>query len=266
MQHRNMQLDDERFYVVIFAAQRVPNWPRFAHTFATFVKASPSADPAGAAGACRLESHTISWLPRTLDIRLWRRRPEPGINLDLRTTLLWVRDARARISRWGPFQIDRKLFDRAMRQEQRLATGALGYKALDSWFRPQKAFNCIHAVSDIDRDDGLLRTGTRRGEGASALVARHFQRWIIDPATSHDWVARRLGLEHFPIFRRSFPQTLQMKLHGRLLLSAAHSLLGTLGSLGRQTLLLRAAVRRCFFGSRKEGQAAAVPVMTGPGI
>jgi hypothetical protein len=261
-----MQLDDERFYVVIFAAQRVPNWPRLAHTFATFVKASPSAGSAGASdasGACRLESHTISWLPRTLDIRLWRRRPEPGINLDLRTTLRWVRGARARISRWGPFQIDRKLFDRAVQQEQRLATGALGYKALDGWFRPQ-TFNCIHAVSDIDRDHGPLRTGTRRGEGASTLVARHFQRWMIDPATSHEWVARRLGLADYPIICRSFPQTLQIKLHERLL--NAYSLLGTLAShLRRQTVLLPAAVRRYFLGSTKRGQAAAVPVMTAPG-
>ena len=94
------------------------------------------------------------------------------------------------------------MYDRALRQIARLQAGGVQYKALDAGFRPLAASNCIHAVSDIDQDNGLLDTETAHGEAASYLVVRHLERWINDPGQKHDWVYDQLGLRQYPIVRR----------------------------------------------------------------
>ena len=59
----------ESCYVIVFAFEGELNLPRFAHTFATFVRTSwPGDGPC--AGPVSLESYTISWLPRNLKIRV----------------------------------------------------------------------------------------------------------------------------------------------------------------------------------------------------
>src|SRR5690348_14279068 len=75
---------DERYYVLIFGAQSHPKLLRYTHTWATFVRAvgGPS-NP----GGCTLYVHTISWLPQTLEVRVWNPFPEPGVNLDLYQSL-----------------------------------------------------------------------------------------------------------------------------------------------------------------------------------
>jgi hypothetical protein len=101
----------EFYYLTVFAFQGEPNLPRSAHTFATFIRASGD-------GPCpenyRLEAHTISWYPAGGAIRAARLLPEPGVNLSLPATLCQARLLGARVSRWGPFQIHRELYDRAL--------------------------------------------------------------------------------------------------------------------------------------------------------
>jgi hypothetical protein len=189
---------DETYYMVIFAWQQDPNAPRFAHTFASFLKAAGPVDSPDA----KVEVHTISWMPATLDIVLLTRFSEAGTNLDLPASLRLARDFGARVSMWGPYRIKKDLYDRAVQQEARLNKGAVEYKAFDAKFRPRTAVNCIHAVSDIDADDGLLQTGRECGESASQLVARHLKRWIIDPDKTHAWVSERLGLGDYRITTR----------------------------------------------------------------
>jgi hypothetical protein len=182
---------DESYFMIVYAAQRTPNVPRFTHTFATFVKVTgEGADTA----KYKVEEHTISWIAKTLDIVVARARPEPGVNLTLADSRKLAATLDEQVTMWGPFEIKKELYDRALKQIERLESGKVQYKAVDGRFRPE-ASNCIHAVSDIDVDDGALQAGTAFGNEASQLVAEHLRRWIIQPEKTHAWISERLGLD-----------------------------------------------------------------------
>jgi hypothetical protein len=190
---------NEHYYMMIFSAQTASSDPRLTHSFATFVRATgtgPSAE------AYQIEAHTISWMPQSLDIVVLCLRPERGINLDLASSLRWAESVGSRVSMWGPYEIQKELYDRARAQEARLNSGTVLYKALDGRFRPGTASNCIHAVADLDMDRGLLESGQGRGDTASYQVMQHLARRIIDPGQTHPWVARRLGLAGYPLVWR----------------------------------------------------------------
>ena len=190
--------DDASYYMTIFSAQADSRDPRRTHCFATFVKAIGTGD---SAKDSPIEIHTISWMPESLDIVVLRRRPEPGVNLDLESSVRWAESRNSRVSMWGPYQIKKELYDRAVEQEARLNSGLVLYKALDRRFRPGTASNCIHAVADLDIDNGLLHSGQGRGDAASRQVAWHLHRWIINSEQTHTWVASRLGLNSEPASR-----------------------------------------------------------------
>jgi hypothetical protein len=194
---------DASYYMTIFSAQADSRDPRRTHSFATFVKATGTGD---SAEDSPIEIHTISWMPQSLDIVILRRRPEPGANLDLESSLRWAESRNCRVSMWGPYQIDKELYDRAVQQKARLQSGQVLYKAIDRRFRPGMASNCIHAVSDLDIDHGLLHSGQGRGDGASQQVAQHLKRWMIDPGQTHAWVASRLGLTDQPVDRQDLEE------------------------------------------------------------
>jgi hypothetical protein len=181
----------ESFYMAVFSAQANSDDPSLTHTFATFVKATGTGEPVKAR---RMEVHTISWMPQSLNIVVLQRDPEPGTNLDLQSSLRWGESRNLRVSMWGPYRIHKALYDRAVEQEARLRSGRVLYKAVDRWFRPGVASNCIHAVSDLGADNGHLDSGQAAGEAASRQVVQHLNRWIIDRGHTHPWVARRLGL------------------------------------------------------------------------
>src|SRR5438874_312328 len=197
------QEPDASYYMTIFSAQADSRDPRRTHSFATFVKASGTGD---SAKDSPIEIHTISWMPQSLDIVILRRRPEPGTNLDLESSLRWAESRNCRVSMWGPYQISKELYDRAIKQEARLNSGLVLYKAIDRRFRPGMASNCIHAVSDLDTDNGLLHSGQGRGDEASQQVAQHLKRWMIDPGQTHAWVASRLGLNDQPVNRQELEE------------------------------------------------------------
>lgn len=186
----------ESYYAMIFAAEGRPNIPRLAHTFAVFVKVQELEDVDRENWP--IEIHTISWLPATLNVRLLFRPPERGVNLDLQTTLRHLASQNAHVCAWGPFQIRKELFDRALMQIERLNAGAVAYKAMDRRFRPCAATNCFHAVSDIV-DGPLLGTGTAFGVPASRMVVHHLTPWFIEPQTTHRDLLKRLGLENCSI-------------------------------------------------------------------
>jgi hypothetical protein len=191
------------YYMVIFASQPDSNETRLSHTFATFVKAGRKTESEQE----RIEeTHTISWMPRSFDIAILRRRPEDGTNLDLPTTLRWAQSVGARIYAWGPYQIEQELYGRALRQEARLNSGAVQFKVIDEKFRPESASNCIHAVIDIDMDNGLQHVGRQWGEAASGVAAEHLRRWIIAPERKHPWVVKQLGLSDSDLIMRDLEQ------------------------------------------------------------
>src|SRR6202022_3434320 len=100
-----------------------------------------------------------------------------------------------RVSLWGPYQIDRDLFERAVRQIRLLDSGQVLYKANDTGYRVDHVSNCIHAVSSIV--EGIrLRVGSPGwGETASYAVLVRFQPWVIDHDRVHPWVGSALGLD-----------------------------------------------------------------------
>jgi len=196
------------YYMMIFSAQRALNRPKYTHTFATFVKTK---GPDAPSEHHLFESHTISWLAAKKKVCLFRLWPERGANLDLTTSLEWALSVQARISMWGPFQIRKAFYDKALVQKARLESGTIQYKVFDPGYRPAVASSCIHGLCDIDRDRGLLWTWLRYGESASQHIAIFFLPWMISPEQTHPWVGDRLGLADYPIIARDLPAKCMQK-------------------------------------------------------
>jgi hypothetical protein len=190
----------ESYYVIVFGSQRPLGRICHTHSFATFVKVT---GPCAEGALPTVQSWTISWMPRTLGIHAYRLLPQDGVNLDLDGTLRWAVQDRQRISMWGPYQIDKELFDLALHQIEHLQTDRVRYKAVDTGFGRQRVSNCIHAVSDLAVDSPRLRIGSPGwGEAASFFIARSFSRWLVDPCHTHDWLIDCLGLRAYPLVRR----------------------------------------------------------------
>ena len=183
---------DDRYYMIVLASQGEPNLPKLAHTFAVFVKVSGEGmDPK----KFKVETKTISWLPKSLDIEPLRLRPEPGRNLSLQESLKFAESTKSRVAMWGPFLVKKKVHDLALKRIEVLEGGKVEYVVLDRRFRSETATNCIHAVSDLDLEQPLLATGTAHGEEASRLVLQHLERWIVPSTEDHHWLADRLDLK-----------------------------------------------------------------------
>jgi hypothetical protein len=187
----------EAYYVLLFGSQQTPNNPTWSHSFATFVRAI-WAD----AGPPRLEAYTISWFPRGLYLRIFTVAPEPGINLDLHSTLRYLTVNHERVSLWGPYQITPELYWRAVAQVGLLQSGRVLYKAVDTGYSSDLVSNCIHAVSSVAEGNRLSVTRLSWGETASYMILDDFMPWIIEPRALHTWVSRALGLGRFPIVYR----------------------------------------------------------------
>ena len=181
---------EDRFFMMVFASQGEPNLPRFAHTFATFIKVAG----AGPLDKRKIEEHTISWLPASLLIEPLRRLPEPGKNLDLKASIAYAHSLNTTVAGWGPFPIKSEHYERACKQIDFLQSGKMSYIVMDRRFRGQGASNCIHAVTDVERDKGFLDTGTAHGIMAGQLVLSHFEPWVIPTREDLTWLTDRLGL------------------------------------------------------------------------
>lgn len=186
----------DEYYMVLFAYQGAPNAPTQAHSFAVFFKVQNG--PANDGDGVALEVRPLSWVnasgvtPRLLG------PTEPGRILGLEATLQMAARSNYQITAWGPYRIDKELYDRAMAQIDRLNSGAVAYKMIDRRFRPGAAVNCIHAISDI-APGPLLDTGTAFGVPATGLIRNHFSRWILDEGAAHRKFAPSLGLDKYPI-------------------------------------------------------------------
>jgi hypothetical protein len=194
----------ESYYMVVFAAQDEGHHPETSHCFATFARVvpRPGREP-------RVELHHINWFSErghrtgaTHGIFEDDGRPalpEPGENRTTREALLMAYRGGQRISRWGPYEIERGLHERALRHieilEGRVPGRRVLYKALDIGCREGStvvALNCVHAVSDIDRECGPLRTWTSYGDQAARTVVGHLGRWIRGPERDHPEVWEQL--------------------------------------------------------------------------
>jgi hypothetical protein len=183
---------EDRYYMMIFASQSAPNVVRYSHTFAVFVDAFGQGQ---FPDEYLIDTHTISWMPASRHIWPLRLGPTPGVNMNLAETFKWAESAGKHISMWGPFNIDRQLYDMAVSQESKLNQGKLQYLCIDGRCRQNRACNCIHAVCDLDLTQSPLSTGTSHGKEASKLVLTHFEPYIHESHGSNRWLIERLHLD-----------------------------------------------------------------------
>src|SRR5581483_3362131 len=101
----------ESYFALIFSWQRGTTHLRCTHTFATFVKIT---DRSSNADSALLEEHTISWLPEKMDVHPWRLLPQRGRNFDLHTSLRFAFSRQNRVCLWGPFQVQKELYEMAL--------------------------------------------------------------------------------------------------------------------------------------------------------
>jgi hypothetical protein len=171
---------EERYFAVFYASQDANATPSRSHSFATFLKGAAKGEKLSDTSAV-----TISWLPVSGSLRLLGGA-QPGHNLTYRQTLEWADQVGARTTRWGPFEIDKKSYDAAVEQYDRLQSGAVEFKVIDTFVRPS-ATNCIHAVADVLPSPKLL-TGRTRGNSATELIVNHFRPSMIEPDRVQEWV------------------------------------------------------------------------------
>jgi hypothetical protein len=211
----------ECYFLMVFGSQRpAANLPPHTHSFATFIKAvGEGPNPERYA----LQTWTISWMPASLKIEFFRLTSDCGINLSLEGTLRWAAEDGQRTSMWGPYQVDKELFDRALGQIAHLQSGTVAYKLVDAARHTDRVSNCIHAVSNLSTDNSRMRCGPPGwGESASYLIVLHFMPWIIDCRQTHAWILQRMGLECYPLVHRDLSCNPTKNPALRLLQSGAH--------------------------------------------
>lgn len=196
---------NERYYLLAFGSQDALHRPKYTHTWATLVKAT---DRSGCEPA--LEVHTISWLPTSLDIRPLSREIEPGTNLGLHDTMRYVLGNREKVVMWGPYEVSYPLSIRFLTQKAFLDGGTVGYQCNDvvgEAARTGDGCDCIHAITDLDPEYARGRYPLAvYGIPATANMVRRFMHSpiFIRPRTTHDWLICRLGLDQYPIDRRTY--------------------------------------------------------------
>lgn len=188
---------EEYHFAMVFGSQTSPKQLRYTHTWATFVKAVGQGPDLR---TYTLQVNTISWLPQSLEVHVWRPWPEPGVNLDLYQTLAAVYANRESVTMWGPFVVEKEIFDRSVFVSRVLNSGLAQYRAISGPYL--LTGDCIHAVAAVDPVFGrghypLIRIG----KPASRFLARQvmtrsvFDQWAYD----NSWLIPHLGLDRYPI-------------------------------------------------------------------
>jgi hypothetical protein len=190
----------DRYYLWVFSSQSEPKLPCYTHTWAALARLPDGCGPRP------FVTFTLSWMPATLRIRTYALLPEPGVNLDLPTTLRFVWSEGERISVWGPYAVSACLYERAWRQKVRLESGEVRYRALDGVIRSDCISCCIHAVSDIAPGQTRLMyiEAAFFGEAAGRRIAHAFRRDGLTCPVAEDlrWLEQALGFYCYPIIRR----------------------------------------------------------------
>jgi hypothetical protein len=188
----------EYYFTMIFGSQSEPKQLRYTHTWLTVIRAVGEGPDLS---TYNLELSTISWLPRTLEVRVFSPCPEPGINLDLYETLRVVLASGESITMWGPFVSHEELWERSLFIRSILDSGQSQYRAIDCSM-DMRISDCIHAVAALHSELGrghypLIRIG----KPASRYIAHKvMQRSRFDQYLyNNSWLIPRLGLDRYPI-------------------------------------------------------------------
>jgi hypothetical protein len=201
----SLSLGQDRYFVMIFGSEPRSRDPHRCHTWGTIVK-STERD-----GVAHLEAHTISWMPADFRVKLLTIHSKPGINLELRATIHRYLEMNGKVSVWGPYELQPDIapdiYARTLQQIARLESGEVSYMAIDPDFGPRvkTVSDCIHAITDIDQQQGrtfyseFLRFGERASEFIVKVLA---ERGRINPCVRHEWVLEGLGLADLGLTRR----------------------------------------------------------------
>lgn len=189
---------NEYYFVLVFGSQTQPKQLRYTHTWATAVRAIGEGPDIS---RYALEIHTISWLPASGIVKVFRPRPEPGVNATLEQTLAYVEHNHENIIMWGPFIVSRLVYNRFIGVVNQLNSGEVMYRAIDGALN-MRISDCIHAVAAVDPQFGRLQYPLIRiGIPASRYVSRRIM--FITPYDQHkddnSWIVYRLGLNRHPI-------------------------------------------------------------------
>ncbi|HKA07771.1 MAG TPA: hypothetical protein VKD71_10980 [Gemmataceae bacterium] len=195
----------ERYFVLVFGSQTCLKHPKYTHTWATVVKVTGCNGPA----APTVEPQTISWLPATLDIRVWSLCVEPGVNLALNSTVEEMLRNDERVSLWGPYEVRPGFAYRFSVQKAFMESGQVGYQCIDTIGEAAHGTgcDCIHAITDMDPlFDRSRYPLSYFGDAASQNIVRQLQTRpiIICPEADHSWLLPLLGLDKYPIERRTY--------------------------------------------------------------
>jgi hypothetical protein len=194
----------ERYFILVFGSQSTPLRPKYTHSWATVVKVT------GCDGRAPIvEEQTISWMPASLNLRPWYFRVEPGTNLALHTTIEEMLRNKERVSVWGPYEVGPGLVYRFHVQKGFMESGQVAYQCIDNVgeARCGAGCDCIHAITDMDPlFDRNRYPLTYFGERASLNIVRqiHTRPIIICPEADHSWLLPLLGLDKYPIVRRTY--------------------------------------------------------------
>ena len=189
---------DERHFVMIFGSQIQPKQLRYTHTWATFVRATGQGPDLS---TYDLQVHTISWLPASMVVKVWRLRPEPGVNLGLYETLGMVGTNREDVTLWGPFLTTPEIYQKSLQVRSILESGRVRYRAI-STPRDLDVSDCIHAVAAVDPKFGRAHYPlVRIGKPASRFIARQvvLRAAFDESRVDASWLIPRLGLDRYPI-------------------------------------------------------------------
>lgn len=191
----------EVYYIILFGSEREtrPKPLQYTHTWATFVKTVGEGPVLSQYTVA--ESFTISWLPATLKVRVHALHGEPGVNLDMVSTINYVTANQETIDVWGPYMVLPMVYTRAIEQYNSLLRGNVLYRAIDTAFDPRVS-DCIHAVSAVDPEFGRSHYPLIRvGKPATRYLAHNlYSRSIYDQRLyDNRWLLSRLGLTAYPI-------------------------------------------------------------------
>jgi hypothetical protein len=196
---------NEHYYLLIFGSQSRPLRPKYTHSWVTTVRVVDQ----GLGQPPAVEPYTISWMPATLDIHPLRFRVEPGVDLDLCSTIRMARDNGERISMWGPYEIRAGLYRKLRIQKDFMDSGQIGYQCIDTVGEARRGTgsDCIHAVTDCDAEyDRQEYPLSRFGDRASEHMVRQVMErgGVINGGMTSDWLLAPLGIADCPIVRRTY--------------------------------------------------------------
>ncbi len=202
----------ERYFGLVFSSQAKPKLPRFTHVWATMVKVSNAELPPD---QWVYQIDTISWVPASLHVRTFKLRPEPGANLSLKDTLAFVQSHHEHVSVWGPFEVPAFIYPQFMCQKARLESGQVLYQCIDSFRSPKNVSDCIHSLTDMDRQNGrdaypLSRFGDDAADEFVKVLKDRGR--VIASGPSVEFAYQALGLQCYAITRRTCTTTKQFGL------------------------------------------------------